>query len=223
MQVRKDELVNGQIYHVFSRSIAGFVVFNTSDEYARMIDLLDLFRYRNFTHKYAIYKKLTVNSQIAIRENLINSERSVEIIAYCIMPTHIHLVLKQIESEGISKFLAKVLNSYSRYFNTRHKRTGPLWEGRFKSVLVDRDEQLLHLTRYLHLNPTSAGLVDNPEDWDYSSYNEYIDPSSGQNLCDVGDLFDLSPDQYQLFVNERKDDQKTLSLIKAVLIDNYSG
>ena len=70
--------------------------------------------------------------------------------------------------------MRRLLNSYTRYFNEKIKRKGPLWEGRFKKVLVNSDEQLLHLTRYVHLNPVSAGIVEKPEDWPCSSYREYI-------------------------------------------------
>jgi putative transposase len=79
------------------------------------------------------------------------------------MPTHIHLVLRQLKDGGISKFMSNILNSYSRYFNIKHNRKGPLWEGRFRKVLVGSDEQLLHLTRYVHLNPVTACLVDKPK------------------------------------------------------------
>jgi len=103
-----------------------------------------------------------------------NSDLFVKIISYCIMPTHYHLLLEQVKDGGTEKFISKILNSYAKYFNLRHKRSGPLWSSRFKSVGVDDNEQLLHLTRYIHLNPTSAGYVSMPEDWQYSSYVEYI-------------------------------------------------
>lgn len=225
MQQRKDLLANDHYYHVFSRSIAQYVVFNDAEEYSRMIEILNLYRYLDFNHKYSRFINFETIRQNAIIEDLEkNSPVFVEIVAYCIMPTHIHLVLKQITNHGISNYIAKVLNSYSRYFNLNHKRVGPLWAGRFKSVLVLKDEQLQHLTRYIHLNPTSAGLAKSLKDWQFSSYFEYIDLIEGkEKICSYDDLFDFSPQEYEKFVMDRKSYQKKLSYIKALLIDNYTG
>ena len=142
------------------------------------------------------------------------------------MPTHVHFILKQNSDHGISVYMNKLLNSYTRYFNTLHGRKGPLWEARFKSVLVSDDEQLLHLTRYIHLNPTSADLVKNSEDWSFSSYGEFINKDLYKikdRLCDFNDLIDMNSKQYEKFVNDQKSYQRKLSLIKNILIDNYAG
>ncbi|MCL5407454.1 MAG: transposase [Patescibacteria group bacterium] len=225
MQYRKDLLVNDHYYHIFSRSIAQYIVFNNTEEYSRMIEILKLYCYLDFCHKYSRFINFEEARKNAIIEDLEkNSPVFIEIIAYCIMPTHLHLVLKQITNHGISNYIAKVLNSYSRYFNLNHKRMGPLWAGRFKSVLVLNDEQLLHLTRYIHLNPTSAGVVKSLQDWQFSSYLEYIDSEEKkEKICSYNDLFDFSPKEYKKFVSERKSYQRKLSHIKNLLIDNYTG
>ncbi|OGY24653.1 MAG: hypothetical protein A2Y57_00845 [Candidatus Woykebacteria bacterium RBG_13_40_7b] len=223
MQIRKDSLVNDQYYHVFSRSIAKFVVFNDTQEFSRMQDILKLYRYFNFDYKYSRFMKLDPDSQLKI-ENFLEKENSllVEIVAYCLMPTHIHLILKQVQNKGISHFMAKILNSYSRYFNLTHKRIGPLWAGRFKSVLILTDDQLLHLTRYIHLNPTSANLVKKSEKWPFSSYQEYINRKK-KGFCNFSDVVPLSASSYKKFVSDRVSYQKELSIIKRIIIDNYTG
>lgn len=221
-QYRKEPLKNGEIYHIFTRSISKFVIFNDSSEYERFCQLIRLYRHRGFICQYSDFSRYTVQSQNSIIQRL-ESENDclVEIIAYCLMPTHIHFILKQVADDGISKFLSRILNSYSRYFNTKHNRVGPLWSGRFKSVLVEDDEQLLHLTRYIHLNPSSAGLIDAPVNWKYSSIEEYI--SGKSQLCKFGDLIEMNPKEYLKFVLDNKDYQKQLAKIKSLLIDNYSG
>jgi putative transposase len=190
-----------------------------------MKNILNCYRYTNFNYKYSHFAELDGSlqeeflSKLRIKDNCL-----VRIIAYCIMPTHIHIILQQLEEGGISKYMSRVLNSYTRYFNTGHGRNGPLWSGRFKSVLVSEDEQLLHLTRYIHLNPTSADMVKKPEQWGFSSYNEYLQELGvDEKICDFDGLFDLSPKEYAKFVNDRKDYQKQLSIIKSLMIDNYSG
>lgn len=222
MQIRKDRLENDYYYHVYSRTIAQFKIFNNPDDYSRMLEMLKYYSYSNLEHKYSKFINLDVSHRIAIIKNAQeNNDRLVEIIAFCIMPTHIHLILKQVSDNGISIFMSKLLNSYSRYFNFKHKRQGPLWSGRFKSVLVDDDNQLLHLTRYIHLNPSSAELIDKPEKWQFSSYLDYLDEENGSLINN--ELISVSPRVYKKFVNDRKAYQRELSLIKNLLIDNYSG
>jgi len=224
MNYRKEPLVNGEYYHIFSRSIAKFKVFNDAEDFSRFRELIDLYRFSNFYYKYSVFKQLKLNFQRDIINTLRNDgNHLVKVVAYCIMPTHVHLLLKQLENDGITKFMSKVLNSYTRYFNTRHHRKGPLWEGHFKNVLVKTDEQLLHLTRYIHLNPSSAGLVANPEEWPFSSLEEYINSDFSGGLCEFSGILNMTPSKYRRFVLDQKDCQRSLSIIKSHLIDNYSG
>ncbi len=118
--------------------------------------------------------------------------------------------------------MAKILNSYTRYFNLTHKRKGPLWTGRFKNVAILRDEQLLHLTRYLHLNPVSANLVKRPDKWHFSSFIEYTGQEK-DGMCQFQDLIQISSKTYRKFVFNRASYQKELSKIKRVLIEDYTG
>ena len=90
------------------------------------------------------------------------------------MPTHIHFVIEQKEKNAISFFMRKLLNSYAKYFNFKNHRKGPLWESRFKHVACETDEQLLHLTRYVHLNPVYHGFVEHPIEWKHSSFGDYV-------------------------------------------------
>ena len=218
-------MVTGQFYHIYSRSIAGFIVFNNPDEYSRMIDIFSLYQYRDFNHKYSRFADLDFTLQAEIRTDLEkSSSKYVDIVAYCLMPTHLHLILKQSEDGGISTFISKTLNSYTRYFNIRHKRIGPLWEGRFKNVFVENDEQMIHLTRYIHLNPSSASIVNYPIEWPHSSYGEYIELDSVLNpICLYREILDIVPSEYKRFVNDYKDFQRNISEIKKHLIDNYTG
>ncbi len=221
-QHRKDPLLNNQIYHIYSRSIAKFEIYNSELDFQRFLNMMQMYSFVGFNYKYSRYDDLSdqLKSQI-INDLAESSPKYVNIICYCIMPTHFHLVLKQNRKDAISKYLGNLLNSYSRYFNTKYKRIGPLWSSRFKNVLVNNDEQLLHLTRYIHLNPSSVGISISPEDWTYSSYNEYINDE--KHLCDYGDDLEINPVQYRKFVNDRKTYQKSLSIIKKQLIDDYSG
>jgi putative transposase len=145
-----------------------------------------------------------------------DSEKIVKILAYCLMPTHIHLALQQMTDGGISNFIYRLLKGYSQYFNLKHARKGPLWEGRFVNILVKTDGQLLHLTRYIHLNPVTALLVDKPEEWKFSSYREYVSllKEGERKICDFSHQLTINAEGYKKFVLDRIDYQRKLALIK---------
>ncbi|MDO8489408.1 MAG: transposase [Candidatus Omnitrophota bacterium] len=222
---RKEALVEEEIYHIFNKSIAGFKIFNNETEYSRVISILRYYqiakplRFSDFVRFNRINED---NLEGFIRGHLKDKEKIVEIIAYCIMPTHIHLILRQLKEKGISVFMSNVLNSYTRYFNTLHKRKGPLWEGRFKNVLVETDEQLLHLTRYIHLNPVTAYLADRPGFWNFSSCKEYFletNDDTVNKICNFTGLIDVTPVSYKMFVEDRISYQRDLAKIKTLTLD----
>jgi len=105
-----------------------------------------------------------------LREYLI--PLTLDVVAYCLMPTHYH-VLAHLKSDDLSRPMQRWLLSYSKAINKRCQRVGSLFQGRFQAASVDTDEHLLHLSRYIHLNPVLAGLAQRPEDWEFSSYREY--------------------------------------------------
>ena len=220
--MRKDALVNGQVYHIISRSIAGYRIFSDDNCFSRMLNAIRFYNFPGTKISYSKFLLQSPKSQTELLESLQESQCS-NIVSYVLMPTHIHLTLQQLIEGGISKSMNNMLNSYSRYFNIRFKRKGPLWETRFKSILVESDEQLLHLTRYQHLNPTSAGLVDKTEEWKWSSYNEYINNNDANRICNFTDLLDIDPKEYQKFVNDRVAYQKEISKIKHLLSEDYTG
>ena len=221
--MRKNPLVNNEYYHIFNRSIAGYTIFNNDIDYDRMLEMLNFYRFIELPCSYSKFTALTEVHQKAILRDLQKSGRPlVEIVAYCLMLTHFHLILKQLEDGGIVKFMTKILDSYSKYFNVAHNRKGPLWEGRFRSVLIDSDEYMIHLTRYIHLNAVSADLVEKPEKWPYSSYEEYLGKSS-KPLCRFNQIMEIEPKIYKKFVLDRAGYQRELSKIKHLLFEDYAG
>lgn len=216
---RKNILSSGGIYHVYSKSIAGYKIFHTKNDYNRIIDLFKYYRIKNTGVKFSKFLEIR-NMTIFIEKHWSSKDFLVEIIAYCIMPTHIHLVLKQLQEEGIVIFMGNILNSYSRFFNIRTSRKGPLWESRFKNVLVETDEQLLHLTRYVHLNPVTAGLVESAEEWRYSSIKEYLSKRKDlEGICDFDSSIELEKLNYKSFIDSQKNYQRELGKIKSLFLD----
>ncbi len=102
------------------------------------------------------------------------SPEFIDMVAYCLMPTHYHLMVYLKTDELSSKIMQPFTISYTKAVNRQQERTGPVFEGRFKALLIDKDEYLLHLSRYIHLNPVIAGRVEYPAEWMFSSYRDYI-------------------------------------------------
>jgi len=141
------------------------------------------------------------------------------VIAYCLMPNHYHFLVRPDEDDVVSKLFQRLFNSYAQAFNKQQGRSGTLFQGRAKSVLVDRDEYAIHLSRYIHLNPVRAKLAGNPADWPYSNYLEWVERRNG-TLVDrafVKHYFD-TPTEYEMFVLDEID-SATANKFDAYLLD----
>ncbi len=96
---------------------------------------------------------------------------AVDVHSYVLMTNHVHLLMTPHESDAISRLMQSLGRYYVRYINTTYGRTGTLWEGRYKSTLVDSDRYFLTVSRYIELNPVRARMVTRPEDYPWSSYH----------------------------------------------------
>lgn len=135
------------------------------------------------------------------------------------MPNHFHFLIKQLKEGGITEFISKLSNSYTKYYNTKHTRVGPLLQGEFKAVLVESNEQFIHLSRYIHLNPIASLLVKNLKDFRWSSYEEYINNTHG--ICAKEEILNSfkTPQDYEQFVLDQVSYAQSLERIKHHLID----
>ncbi len=212
---RKVVLARGNFYHIFTKSIAGFEVFRSPHEYGRMLAATRFFQAVSPGMCFSKFMERGLPKRL----QSVTSPRRVNILAYCLMPTHVHFFLEQKTGDGILEYMRSILNSYARYFNIKTHRNGPLWESRFKAVRVENDAQALHLTRYIHLNPTSAGLVQRPEQWEFSSYREYLEMPKIEPLCELNSVFRIQPESYRKFVDDRVGYQQTLQIIKNCVLD----
>lgn len=95
------------------------------------------------------------------------------VLAYCLLPNHVELVVRT-GPEPLSFLMKAVHAEFARYFNKRHGRTGPLFEGRYRAILLERDAYLSSAVRYVHLNPVKAGIVTRPERYEWCSHAEYL-------------------------------------------------
>jgi len=214
---KREKFVRGEIYHICNKSIANFSILQNPKNCQRFIGTFDYYNNKYVVKSYSYFLSKTPNYQIL---NLLipKSFSYVKFLAYCLMPDHYHLLVKITTENLLSKYLGNIENSFSRYFNIKSNRKGPLWQSRFRAIRIKNNEQLLHITRYIHLNPTTSNLVEKPEDWIYSSYRDYI--RNSKILDEI--LFEISIHDcktYQEFVNSRIDYQKKLKYIKNLLLE----
>lgn len=219
---RKLVLSNEEIYHVFNRGVERRPTFTNKWELDRALLTLNFYRFAQLPIKLSKFLVLPVNEQTKLMVKIEDSAKLVEIICFCLMPNHFHLMLKQKLDQGISTFISNFTNSYTRYFNTKHDRIGPLFQGIFKAVRIESDEQLVHVSRYIHLNPVSSFLIK-PEtlrSYQWSSYPEFVGLSDKNpvNKKIVLNLFS-SKKKYEKFVLDQVDYARQLELIKHLVIE----
>ena len=171
MPRREIPIVAGQYYHLFNRGNQKENIFFEKENYYYFIK-----KFRFYIEKY------------------------VEILCYCLMPNHYHFLLKPFDDK-FSKKMQNFTISYVKSINKKYKRVGHLFQGNFKAKLVEDNNVLLHLTRYIHLNPVHANLVRISEDWEFSSYREYIGQKKGKLPQPDFILSQFTdPDEYKEFV-----------------------
>lgn len=176
--MRNTPFVPGQYYHVYNRGNAKETVFFEQDTYRFFVQRL--------------------------RQGA--KTRGVALLGYCLMPNHFHLILGETSAPSISSLMLSLQTSYAKAINRRTGRVGHVFQGSFKSKIIDTTEYLVHLSRYVHLNPVLAGLVRKPEAWEFSSYPDYLRPCQG-SLTETSTIlegFDGSLG-YRRFVMDYKD------------------
>lgn len=170
---RKQYLQNGY-YHLYNRGVEKRKIFKDDQDYKVFLSYLK--DYLEPKKTLQLQKQLA-NSEICWKEKdkilrllrLNNFHGEVNLMVYCLMPNHFHLLIKQKNEKTINSFMNSIFTRYTMYFNKKNKRVGHLFQGRYKAVLVETDEQLLHLSRYIHRNPARPGL-----EACYSSFGDYI-------------------------------------------------
>jgi len=146
MPYRQETFAEREYYHVYNRGALRNTLFYNHLAYRSFIDLID---------RYAV-------------------ETSIQVIAVCLMPNHFHLLVQIGEGGDLSQFMKRVCQAYSKRANRELRRAGTVIEGRFKSKHVKFTEYLTHLCRYIHANPIKAGLAQDPREWPYSNFKEFI-------------------------------------------------
>jgi len=194
-------------YHVYNRGVEKRTIF---------VDTQDYVMFRHYLRAYLLptdhpsQKKLPPSLQRVPRDY--DLFRRVELLAYCLMPNHFHLIIRQLDEKGMAEFVKRLSNAYVAYFNRRYGRVGSLFQGPYRAALLKADADLLQLTRYVHRDPLellSGQGLSLLEDYPYSSYPEYLGRRQTDWLHSEAILDYLPPAAtYQQFVEDESVDDR---------------
>jgi len=204
MPYRREQFVNGEIYHIVMRRIGDDLLFIDADDYYRGI--FSIYEFNTVDpviireQRKARIKIKTIKSQLPVADS---RDKLVEVLVFCLMPNHIHLLLRQLKEGGITKFMNKIGAGYPAYFKQKYnlrnvKNKGYFFQGRFTSVHIKTNEQLKIIFVYIHTNPTSLiepkwkeiGIKNSDEvikfleNYKWSSYPDYIGKKNFPSVTD---------------------------------------
>ena len=224
MPIRKEPLITGEYYHVFNKTY----------QYEPFIDQqlskraqLSLW-YANYPHDISISKYLHASKELQqnCQDKMSKFHSKNTILAYVFMSNHFHILLRQDEDNGISKYVADFQNTITQYFNTKHDNQGPIFHQQFKAVRINTGEQLLHVSRYIHLNPHTANITKNCEElqeYEFSSLGiyaqKYLPPHKIVNTDILLSYFNNNPSKYLEFVNDNAANQRSRYYLSKQYID----
>lgn len=226
--MRKKEFEVGKIYHVYNRGVAKSLICANENDLWRFLQGLCLFNDENNAAN-VLWQLARSRGEInleVLKDYIVKKERKplVRILAYCVMDNHFHLLLEEIQEGGITRFMQKLGTGYVGYFNKKHKRVGPLFQGRFKAVLVENERQFLYLLVYINvINPGQfiqpklkeegvkdiKKILDGVEKYSWSSHLDYLG-KRGSIILQKGMFNDMisTPRSYQDLVKDVLEDRK---------------
>lgn len=201
-------------YHLYNRGVAKQKIFLDEEDYKVFLSYLKL---------YLVLPSLQGRTlKVPPSHILKNFFEEIKLLAYCLMPNHFHLFLWQKEINTITNFMRSLCTKFSIYFNKKYKRVGPLFQGRYKAVMVTSESQYVYLSKYIHRNPLPIlPSRTDLEGYKYSSYGNYLG-SFNQPWVDTGEILSYfskikSAESYKKFVEEV--DERDLIMIKNQMLD----
>jgi len=214
--------LSNSIYHIYNRGVEKRIIFE--DEQDHKVFLSYLKEYLSAPPDNSTLQTLQGRTFKGAERQINNYFNEIMLLAFCLMPNHLHLLIKQKDKNSIKKFTQSLFTRYSVYFNKKHKRTGPLFQGKYKATNVINKDYLLDLTRYIHKNPLkyTSNLINT-----YSSYSDYLGLTNRRwlNKNPVLDYFKKSQfirhnkiKSYQEFIEKFKyKDEELLDLARSDL------
>lgn len=174
--MRRGEIAEGEYYHVYNRGVDKRRIFLDDRDRWRFMTLLCIFQGNgivpNLRRAVSLVQHSMLNDGTLQR---VLSKRIVTLLSFCLMPNHFHIMLRSETADGISRYMQRLGNAYTKYFNMRNGRTGHLFGSRFRCIRIDRGEYFSYLSAYIHLNPRELESWRGREDtYPWSSFRDYL-------------------------------------------------
>ncbi len=207
--MRPHSFVNGEFYHVYSHTISDLPLFRNDSDYIRFLQVL--FSSNGQRAMPHLGRANGLNLVSDIRDEKINlGEPLVDIISFCLMPNHFHLLLREIKDGNISIFMHRILVSFSKYINIKYERRGHVFERTFNSKIISDNEYLLRVSSYIHLNSKDIREWHKKEAlYPWSSFQDYVAENRWGRLIkneEILSQFENNKDLYKDFVEESRND-----------------
>lgn len=221
MPKRLECFCKGGFYHVFNKTIDRKSVFIQSEMRTLFKNVLQYYQAELIKEKFSDFKRRMLRLPKRQPPATPDQKRLFSCLAYCFMPNHFHFLLRQNSEYSLSHALRRTLISFTRTYNLLNHRQGPLFLAQFRVVEIGTEEQLIHLSRYIHLNPYSAAIINDPKailTSPLSSMPAYLQASD--SLCETDFLLEIFANdrkKYADFVLENAEHQRKLAVIKKSL------
>ncbi len=200
-------------YHIFNRGAYKNRVFLNKSDYEIFISILAYYLIYPKTKNFAYQKKVN-----EFQVTNLEKKQTVHLVAYCLMPNHFHLLLKQLpnatKKTNISNLMRRLMITYAMYFQNKYDHAGAIFQGRYKNVIVDIDEQLVYLSKYIHLNPQK--ITQKLEKYMFSSFPAYINTVRQPDWLHPEYVLKLQKG-YKKFVEAPIEDKETRVIEKLIL------
>ena len=183
--MRNIKIAPGEYYHLFNRAVNKQVIFHDVRDYARFLFLILYFQSEiKFPQIGRIVKEFVKSRAFDTGdEQEISKNRTVELVAFCIMPNHFHLIVKELEEGGIADYMQRVLTAYSKYYNVKYEKSGHVFQGPYRVVHIENDRQMLYLSAYVHRNPRELkGWLSREGSYPWSSYTDFVERNRWSKL-----------------------------------------
>jgi len=222
MTIKRLPPITGEIYHIYNKSIADERIFGNLNYLNKILKIIDFYRYdQNIRLSY--FKKMKKKVQENYLLEVKNTQPLIDIYAQSFMPNHFHFLLKQLKNDGIKKFVSNIQNSFAKLFNIINNRDGSLFLNSFKFKRITKEEEFIHVCRYIHINHVTSRIIefDRLATYYFSSYSWYLD--SRLNRFIKTDLIwnhFKSKENFIKFHQDQIDYQRRLSDIKKLLLDD---
>jgi len=201
-------IVPGEYYHLYTRGVGKKEIFLDDRDYVRFLFCLLHFQYNEdfYNASAAVTRFLNTGSFASREKNFLNEKnRAVELIAFTIMPNHIHLIASETKPGGIAHLMKRALGGYAKYFNTKYKVSGHVFQGAYNAVHIEDNDQLLYVSAYVHRNPRELrGWKNKESQYPWSSFSDFIAENRWDDLIKPGIILEqfTQKTEYHDFVKE---------------------